>query len=219
MNTTLKQFSMGDFQPLVRVQIDPFAIAVRSDAPWQTLDELLAAANQRPGEITIGGFGAASPHALLAYVLMDRTDTDFIWVPFEAGNDATTAVLGGHVDAVISNPSTLKQFVDAGNLTMLAIASEERLGDFPDTPTFRDQGLDIVDSQWRGIFVKAGTPESVMTTLDDAFRAAIASDGFQDYLTRTNQLDGYMGPEAFGAFVAQEMESVREVVEKVGFGQ
>lgn len=217
--TTLQQFSPDDFQPLVRVQVDPFALAVQVNSPWETLEDFLEAARGAPGELTVGGFGSASPHALFTYRLMDRTSTEVIWIPFDAGSDATTALLGGHVDAVLSNPSTLQQHVSAGSLRMLAVASEERIADFADTPTFTEQDIDLIDSQWRGLFVRSGTPDEIVARLDDAFQRAIADPEFQEYLNNTHQLDGYQGPEEFSSFVEQELEDVRAIVERVGFGE
>lgn len=219
MNTTLKQYSMNQFEPLVRVEIDPFTIAVQANSPYKTLSDLLKAAKAKPGSITVGGFGSSSPHHLATVRLMSLTNTKFTWVPFSAGSRAMAALLGGHVDAVLSNPSTLKQNVLAGKLRMLAVASDQRLKDFPDTPTFKELGVNLVDAQWRGIFLKAGTPSAVVAKLGAAFKKAIADPAFQTYLKKSNQEDGFMGPAAFTSFVGQQMNQIKTIVNQVGFGQ
>lgn len=211
MSTTLSQFNMDDFQPLVRVQVDPFALAVRGDSEFETLQDLIDAGKER--QISVGGFGSASPHGLFNFRLADATGANLTWIPFGAGSQAVTALLGGHVDAVVSNPSSMISQVEAGALRILAVATEERAEDLPDTPTFIESGVDLVDAQWRGLFTRAGTPDDVMEALDTALEAAIRSDEFQDYLERTLQKDGYMGPAEFAEFIAREMEGVERFAE------
>ena len=203
---------MEDFQPLVRVQVDPFALAVRGDSEFETLQDFLDASQDRT--LNVGGFGSASPHGMFNFRLADETGADLTWIPFQAGSDAITAVLGGHVDAVISNPSSMMSQVEAGSMRILAVATEERGEDLPDTPTFIESGVNLVDSQWRGLFVKAGTPPEVLATLDEALMAAIKSPEFQEYLDRTIQADGYMGPEEFTAFVEQEMADAERLAQR-----
>lgn len=213
MNTTLAgMFTMEDFQPLVRVQIDPFALVVQNDAPWETLEDFLEDA--RENLVNVGGFGSASPHGLFNFFLAKESDAGLSWIPFNAGSDAITALMGGHVDAVLTNPSSMMPQVNAGILRVLAVATEERSSDLADIPTFREYGYDLVDAQWRGLFLKAGTPDDVVEKLDAAFRAAIASDDFQQYLVNTVQADGYMGPAEFEAYVSEELEAVTAVAEE-----
>lgn len=219
LNTNLKQFKVSDFQPLVRVQVDPFALGVRAEAPWQSLRDLIEDAKANPGKIQVGGFGSASAHSLAAYRLMYRSGAEFTWVPFDAGSEAMTAVLGGHVDVVHSNPSTLQQHVESGKLRILAVAADERLADFPDVPTYKEEGVDMVDSQWRGLFLKAGTPEPIVEKLHEAFKQAIKDPEFQEYLKNTKQIDGYLGPDDFTAFVEEDVEAAKEIIERVGLGQ
>lgn len=211
INTNLKQFKVGDFSPLVRVQVDPFAIAVQASSPWKTLGELIAAGKGKP--VNVGGFGSASPHGLFNYLLAKDSGSQLNWVPFQSGNKAITALLGGHLDAVISNPSSMMSQVKAGKLRILAVATEERTKNLPDVPTFRESGVSLVDSQWRGIFVKAGTPPEIVAKLDTAFKKAIASDEFQAYLVKTGQDDGYLGPKDFNAFVQSEIKIIEPVAD------
>src|SRR5690606_13188847 len=93
-------------------------------------------------------------------------------------------LLGDHLDAVLSNPSTIVKQLEAGQVRVLAMASDKRSPLLPDIPTFKEQGLDLVDTQWRGLFVKSGTPTEIVSKLDRAFSDAIRTPAFQDYLRR-----------------------------------
>jgi len=207
MNTTLKgQFKMEDFYPLVRVQVDPFALVVQNDAPWTNLEEFITDAKTKP--LTVGGFGSSSPHGLFAFNLVKASGADLTWIPYNAGSDAITALMGGHVEAVLSNPSSMMQQVKSGLLRVLAVATDERSPNLPDIPTFKEQGFDLVDAQWRGLFVKAGTPPEIVAKLDEAFSKAIKTEEFQQYLLNTVQEDGYLGPEEFSKYVVEELDAV-----------
>lgn len=212
LRTTLTQFKATSFQPLVRVQVDPFALAVRADSPYRSLEEFLSAARTAPKRV--GGFGSASPHGLFNFRLAEASKTKLTWLPYGAGSEAITALLGGHVDAVVSNPSSMMQQVRGGTMHILAVATETRGADMPDTPTFKESGYDLVDTQWRGLFVKAGTPKAILDRLDAAFRKAIKDPVFQDYLKKTVQEDGYLGPDAFAAFVEKEIVDAESVADR-----
>lgn len=219
LNTTLKHYSVDDFQPVIRIQDDPFALGVRKDSPFKDLKDLIAFAKENPGKIKIGGFGAASAHTIAAYDLMYRAGIEMTWVPFDSGGDGITAVLGGHIDVSHSNPSSFRQFVESGDLRMLAVAANERLPDFPDVPTYKEQGVDMVDSQWRGLFVKGGTPEAIVNKLHDALKQTIEDPEFREYMKTSNQFDGYMNPQDFKAAIVAEYEAAKRVVEQVGLAQ
>jgi len=219
LNTTLTHYSVDDFQPVIRIQDDPFALGVRTDSPFMDLKDVIAYAKDNPGKIKIGGFGAASSHTIAAYDLMYRAGIEMTWVPFDSGGDGITNVLGGHIDISHSNPSSFRQFVESGDLRMLAVAANERLPDFPDVPTYKEQGIDMVDSQWRGLFVKGGTPEAIVNKLHDALKRTIEDPEFLEYMATSNQFDGYMNPEEFKAAIVAEYEAAKKVVEQVGLGQ
>ncbi len=211
LNTNLKQFKAADFQPLVMVQVDPFALVVQSNAKWKNLNEFLADAKAK--RMNVGGFGTSSPHGLFNYFLAKNSGAKLNWIPHDAGSKALTALMGGHLDAVVSNPSSMMSQVKAGTLRILAVATPERLKDLPNVPTFKEQGYDMVDSQWRGFFVKAGTPAPVVAKLDAALKRAIESKEFQDYLVKTVQYSGYMGPKEFSAYVKKEIDQIAPIAD------
>ena len=211
LNTNLKQFKASDFQPLVMVQVDPFALVVQGNAKWKNLNEFLADAKAK--RMNVGGFGSSSPHGLFNYFLAKNSKANLNWIPHQSGSKALTALMGGHLDAVVSNPSSMMSQVKAGTLRILAVATPERLKDLPNVPTFKEQGFDMVDSQWRGFFVKAGTPAPIVAKLDAALKRAIESAEFQDYLVKTVQYSGYMGPKEFSAYVKKEIDAIAPVAD------
>jgi putative tricarboxylic transport membrane protein len=219
LNTTLSHYKVDSFQPVIRIQDDPFALGVSKDSPFNTLEDLINHAKENPGKVKIGGFGSTSAHTFAAYELMDKAGVEMTWIPFDAGSDGITNVMGGHIDVAHSNPSTMKQFVESGDIKILSVASEDRLADFPDVGTYKEQGVDYVDSQWRGLFVKGGTPKEIVNVLHDAFKKTIEDPEFIEYMKTSNQYDGYMSPEEFMESIQKEYEATKEIVEKIGIGK
>lgn len=219
LNTNMKQFKLDQFQPVIRIQDDPFALGVNKYSPFNNLTDLIKYAKAHPKEVKIGGFGAQSAHTIATYDFMDKAGIEMTWVPFNSGGDGITAVLGGHIDVSQSNPSSFNQFLKSGELKMLGVAANSPIADYPGVKTYKEQGIDIVDSQWRGLFVKGGTPDEIVQKLHDALKKAIYDPEFVDYMKKSSQLDGYQGPKEFKDSIQKEFEITKKLVEKVGLGK
>ena len=103
-------FGPGDFTPILRIQVDPFLVAVREESPFQTLEDLIEAARERPGEVSMSGFGAASAHFLGFQRLRAAAgDPDIRWIAYEGSGDAVVAALGGHTDAAHTNYNIVRE--------------------------------------------------------------------------------------------------------------
>jgi hypothetical protein len=105
-------------------------------------------------------------------------------IPFGGANPAITAVIGGHVDAVVAGPGEMQVQRDAGNLKILGVMSKDRLGLFPDVPTFRETGYDVILGTWRGLAVPAGTPKTAQDKLSAAFLEAVTDLEFIEFARR-----------------------------------
>ena len=157
------------FEVLAAANGDPASIIVRTDSPWATFSDFLADARRRPGQITVANAGAGNIWHLSAIALEDAAAVSFNHVPYDGAASAVTALLGGHVDAVVANPGEVDGHIAAGTLRALAVAAEERLAAFPDVPTYREYGIDLVIIALRGVAVTADTPEHQKAVLREAF--------------------------------------------------
>ncbi|MDB5895427.1 MAG: transporter substrate-binding protein, partial [Rhodoferax sp.] len=108
------KFTYEDLQPIARLNADPAAITVRSDAPWNTIEEYLAAARKDPGKIGVGNAGNGSIWHLAASALEEKTGVKFNHIPFQGAGPAVLALLGGHVDSVAVSPAEVTTYVAAG---------------------------------------------------------------------------------------------------------
>lgn len=160
-------------EPVVLFQSTPLGLAVPASSPYKTLADFIAAAKANPGAITVGGSGTFSGHHVATVRLETLAGIDLTYVPFSGAAPQITAFLGGHVAAVFANSNDLVKYRD--RIRVLGIAAEERFPGLPDAPTFKEQGIDLVERIDRGVGVPAGTPPEVIAELEKAF-LAIAQD-------------------------------------------
>ncbi len=101
-------------------------------------------------------------------------------------------------------------------MRVLAVSSERRIEDFPEVPTYKERGWDVVRYQWRGIMVRAGTPKPVVERLAGAIQKVQQTAEWKNYLRQVTQLDGYQGPDAFRSQLLLDMREMESVKKKLG---
>ena len=209
-------FEPGDFTPILRIQVDPFLVAVREDSPFENIERLFEAARTRPGEVSMSGFGAASAHFLGFQRLRAAAgEPDIRWIAYEGSGDAVVAALGGHTDAVHTNYNIVREHLRAGTMRVLAVALP--LTALPDTPTYLDEGYDLAPVHWRGVVGPPGLSPEVRADLRERLLATIRAAGFQEYMARAAMEYAVMeDSEAFGAWIAEEVHTSRALLGRLG---
>lgn len=203
-----------DLTPLYRVQLDPFALYVKRDGDYSSLDDLLGDMRERGDEVRIGGYGTGSPHQLSTLAMADQAGVDVRWVQYSSGADAVADVMSGDLEAAMSNIAIYGRFQD--RTQVLAHTAEDRLDAYPDVPTFAEEGLDLTRYHWRGTFVHGDTPDEIVDALYEIVDEAAQSEGFQQYLKDTSTLSGRMTREDFAALLEEQAVSDRAVLIKLG---
>ncbi len=209
-------FKPDELQMIARSQIDPYGLIVHTSTPFKTIDDLVAFARKKPNYINIAGPFAMSGHRVAWEVFSEVAKFKTTWVPYQGGGPALTAIAGGHVDAAATNPGNVKPFIDAGKVRVLAVSSDKRLEDFPDVPTYKERGWDVVRYQWRGIMARSGTPRAVTERIATAVQKAQQTPEWKSYLKQVTQLDGFQGPDAFRAQLFKDMQEMEAVKKKLG---
>jgi tripartite-type tricarboxylate transporter receptor subunit TctC len=218
--TMLKPAGSADVTPdefdlICRVAYHGAAIAVKSDSKYRTYQEFINDAKARPDQITVGNSGIGVAWHIAAVQLEDITGAKFSHIPFEGAAPAVTALLGGHLDAVICSPMETGPQVQGGDLRLLALFYEERMSLFPEVPTLKELGVDLTNLTWLGFGVPKGTPKETFDTLVAAFKASYDSQTYQDMLKNRGLEPGWMGPEDFTAFVKSEYNKYSELIPRV----
>jgi len=163
------QFKTEDITPVYFFHYTPDAVIVAADSPYKTFADLVRAAREKPEVVTIAGSGTNSANHV-AQVRFDRElGVKTTYVPFKGTGDMLASILGQHVSAAMSYSTLAIQ--QKGKMRMLAVATEKRLPQFPDVPTFRELGLNWVDGAYRGIGVPKSTPPAVRKQVSDMMDA------------------------------------------------
>jgi tripartite-type tricarboxylate transporter receptor subunit TctC len=209
-------FQLTQLVPIARFTADPTVLAVRADAPYRSVKDLIDAAKKAPGTIPYGSSGNYGTMHVPMEMLMASAGTKMLHVPFTGAGPAVVALLGGNVEALSTGPSTIMGHVKAGKIRVLATWGESRHPALPDVPTLKELGYDAQFSQWTGIFVPAGTPEPIVAKLREAAHAAAEDPVFQSALAKVETPIQYLDQPQFRAFWDRDAKKLADVVHKIG---
>jgi len=210
-------YSYDDYRPIMRVFNGPATITVRSDSPWNTLQEFIADAKQNEKEFIGSGSPAGASWNMAALALADQAGIKIIWDPSQGMAPAVAQLLGGHIDFVSGSLSEVISQVEAGNFRVLAIFSDERNKDFPDIPTVKEFGYDLALGSWNGIQVPKNTPDDIVDALHDIFEKAYMTEEFQKILEELSLESAYMNPIDFAEFINNSHNAYKPLAEKFDF--
>ena len=215
-NLGLAKFDYTKFEPIARLNADPAAITVRADAPWNTLEEFLADAKARPGEMKLGNAGSGSVYHLSAIGLEDKAGVKFNHVPFSGAAPAVVALLGGHIDALDVSPAEVGPHVLGGKLKMLGIMADARIPAFGNVPTFKERNIDLALGTWRGLAAPKGTPKPIIDLLRATARKASEDPNFKEGLNKLNLGYAYLDAPAFAQAMQRDHEYFGQLIQKNG---
>ncbi|HPU62443.1 MAG TPA: tripartite tricarboxylate transporter substrate binding protein [Bacillota bacterium] len=210
------QFELEDFAMIANIIDDPGVIAVRSDSPFQTLDDLIAYAKENPGKLTIGDAGIwGDDYIAVLLFCKGAGGLKVNQVSFDGGGPNIVALLGGHIDACAVNASEIKPHEEAGKVRVLAVMGDERCHILPDVPTFRELGYDVVSGSARGISFPAGTPKEIVDKMANAVKEALENPEFLEKAKAANLLIKYMGPEEYTEYLYGLRDVLTELYHEV----
>ena len=206
---------LTDLTPLGLAMRSPSILAIRSDAPYKTLREMVEHAKRNPGSVRIGTAGAGSVGEFCVRTIDTATGADFVMVPFTGASPALTALLGGHVEGVVLALGTMTAHLRSGTLRGVAISS--KYPDFPEIPTLSELGYsEPFFGIWVGFFAPAGVPAEVTRALVPALEHAIKSPAIAAKLKPLGMVMDYSPPERLLAEIRDEHRRVSEIAVKSG---
>lgn len=190
---------------------DVSALSVRSDAPYQSVADMIDYARDNPGGITIGHSGVGGVWHAAALMLAREAGVEFSFVPYNGGAEVGAALLSGEIDAMTIGAPESRPFIEGGDAVMLAVMGEERSELYPDVPTLQEEGVDVTYSVWRGYVTSIDTPEDVRLELSARLEAAATNEATVTAMTEAGFEPTWIGPEEFDALILQEDELIREL--------
>lgn len=210
-------YTTDDFNVLRAMQSEPSSIAVRADSDMKTLDDFVERMKDDPGSVSVGGYASGGFHQFVYYQLQQAADFSGSWVPYDGGNKAALALLGGHIDVAVMTPSSATSQINNGELRLLGISSDERSEYFPDVPTFKEQGYDVSESIWRGIMVKTGSPDDRVAALLEAVDKVKETDEWKAFMEKNLQSSLSRNSDEMQAQAEREVEARRTFLKDNGY--
>lgn len=207
-----------NYTPLALTMNNPASITVRADAPWQNLDELLAAIKANPGKHQASGTsrGGIWDLARIGFLrAADLPETSMPWVPSQGAAPSLQELIAGGVDVVTAALAEVAPLMKAGQVRVLAVMSEERLAAFPDVPTLKEQGVDWSQGGWIGVGAPKDLPPAILAKLDSAIQLAIIDPEYIEAMDGAGFHRQVLDASAFPPFM-QEMDVVNGEVMKAG---
>ncbi len=206
---------LNDLTPIMRWGNYLFGITVRADAQWKTIQELFQYVKQNPEKVSYGSPGVGTPPHLAVEELSMVSGLKFTHIPAKGIAENNTALLGGHID-MVSDSSGWAPLVDAGKFRLLATWGEKRCGRYPQAPTIKEAGYDVVARSHLGLIGPKGMPKPVVAKLADAFRKAMDDPDFISVMKKFDMENYYLGTEDYEKYMKADFENIGKLVKKLG---
>lgn len=201
-----------DFKPIAILLVTPKVFTVHADSPYQTFDDLIAAARERPGELIHGGGTLGSTSSMVSRVMEEYFDIDVTFTPFD--DQGVIQLLGNHIDYIFAQPELVGKFVKAGDMRFLA--SSRKLEEFPDVPTLAELGYDfeVMDS-YRGVWTSKDVPDEAIDYYVDAFRKIYESDQYAEWVRKNSMSPEFTTGEDLDAFLDGQIAVFTEIADEM----
>lgn len=200
------------FAPVARINYSPAVFAVRADAPWKSLREVIDHAKWNPGKLNFANTGPWGAADLPMRLIARTAGIEYNNIPHDGGGPALLAVLGGHADATIGFSAQLLPQIAAGKMRALVVSDAKRIPDLPSVPTLREEGVDVTFTMWRSVLAPKGTPQAIVDKLEAAFRRMTEDKSFQALIKQLGDEIHFQGGKEFEATWRQESELFAKVV-------
>lgn len=211
-------YENSDFQLIAQFGTQNWAIVAKADAPWNDIKDFVEYAKKNPGKVKSGGTPRGSTSDFFMELFkFEAGGLKIDMVPFKGGAEFMAALLGGHVHIGTPASADMRGLYDARRIKLLGIASAERDPDFPDVPTFKEQGLPrVVIQSWYGIAVPKGVPKEIVNKLKDVFAKAMQHPDTPKMLKHIGFIPTYRNAEDFAKFVEDMEQMYTRVAKQAG---
>ena len=202
-----------DFAPVAWVARVPNILVVNPNVPAKNVQELVALAKSKPGQLSYGSGGNGSAANLATEYFKMQTETAILHIPYRGTVPAVTDLMGGQIQILFTGAPAVMGQVKSGQLRALAVSSPKRLDALPELPTVAEAGYKNFEAdQWYGVVAPTGTPRDIVLKLNQQINASLNSAELKKRLSTEGAVATPETPEAFGKLIAQEIERWRPVI-------
>jgi tripartite-type tricarboxylate transporter receptor subunit TctC len=209
--------TLRDFTPIARTAMQPLALLVNTKLPAQNLQEFIAYARARPGQVNFGSAGNGGISHLVPEMFKTATGLFMVHIPYRGSAPAFTDLMGGQVQFMAESIPQAAAYHKQGKVRALAVTSRERNPALPDVPTAIESGLknfEVVG--FYGFLAPAGTPKDVVAKLSDAFGQVMQSPEVKNRMVAQGADPAFLGADAFASFLAAELPRWATAVQQSG---
>jgi tripartite-type tricarboxylate transporter receptor subunit TctC len=208
------KYRLADFTTIANVVMDPSAIVVKADSPIASFKDLVKIASEKPGELNMAYTGPGSSEAYALKVVNGAVGTEFNLVPFNSTAPGLAALLGGHVDVMILNASEIYSQVQDKKVRVLVVGSPDRIDWLPDSPTYKEEGIDLISAAFRGFAGPKDMQPEHVKALETAIQKALEDPEFKVEAEKMKLPVHFLSGEDFGNFLKEMDTQLRAEWEK-----
>jgi putative tricarboxylic transport membrane protein len=216
--TNRSPVNLDQVTPIARLTQETQVMVVPANSPIKTAKDLAEAVKKDVSKVTFAGGSAGGVDHIMAALFVGTSGAEAAkvnYVPFSGGGESLAAIMGGKVTAGISGYGEYEGQIKSGRLRAIGVTSPQRLPGV-DVPTFKEQGIDLVLTNWRSVVAPPGITDAQRKALGEAIDKMVKSQAWKDILKQKGWDDAYLPAEPFAAFLKQEQARVREVLQSVG---
>ena len=206
--------TLKDFRPVSLMARTPVVVYANPQFPANDLTALVALAKAKPGTVTFGSAGTGSMTHLTAELLKQSAGVDMTHVVYRGGTPALTDVISGHLNMTFATVGQALPQYRAKQVKALGISSDKRYASVPEIPTFKEQGIDLVTTEWYGLLAPAGTPPEIVNKLNAEVRKILSQPGLGERLTAIELVSST--PDELDKFIRSEMIRWTPLVHQLG---
>jgi putative tricarboxylic transport membrane protein len=208
---------LSGMTPIARLVLDPAVIVTRADAPYNTLAEFIEAAKSKPRQLKQSGGSVTSRDNIIRQQIIGKSGAEWVYVPFPSGAERISALLGGHVDLFICDPTEADELVRGGKLKVLAQVADSRLPTFKDAPTLREAGYNFEPFiQVRGIVGPPDMPDDAVAFYSDMLKKLAETPAWAKFVKDNHVSNGYLPANELKAFIPEYTDKIRKSLIDVG---
>ena len=212
----LRYDPVKDFETVTQLTQGPLALVVNANSGIKDLAGFLAATKGKGGDLSYASNGNGTYPHLSVELMKQVLDSKPVHVAYKGGGQAVTALLGEQVQFSQNHIPIILPHVKSGRLRVLATTGDTRSVTYPDAPTLKESGIDVVASAWFGLFVPAGTPAAIVDQLYKATEKAVASSDLKEKLAAQGDEVLVQGPAQFRKFQLDELSKWAKVIADAG---
>ncbi len=204
------------FTPIASLAYDEFVLFVKADSKYKTAQDIITAAKAKPKTVMAGGSMLGASDSICVYMMEKSGGVKFNYITFPGGSDVNTAILGGHVDFGVGNPGDALELAKAGKVRLLGVFSEKRLRQAPDLPTMKEQGIDAVFMQGRGIVAPAGIGAAERQILQDTLLKYTKTPDWKNYLEENMLTEAWMDGPTYAKWLEEWDGKYAKILKEMG---